>query len=514
MNRMKGMDVWTTLQLHGAATTRKTTSSHFHCTCASSDWIRYLRIVLRAEKKEEIVDTPLPEEPADNAPAAEKNTYKRACDADLETHARTERFNVSKAFAKTKLAEGAAVGPHVIKTVGYTQRLEKLGFPIGLKLATDFILASLPPSYGNFIANYHMHGAEKGLNELCGMLKIAEADIKKGAGSSHVMAVQNKPKFKKKGNSWKKKKGKAKDEISKPNPPAPKVGPPADAECFHCHGKGHWKRNCKLYLESIKDHDSKGHISENRMKRLHSDGLLTSSDFESYETSDERKRMSKVPYASAVGSIMYAMICTRPDVSYALSVASRYQADLGESHWTLVKNILKYLRRTKDVFLIYGGEEELVVNGYTDVSFQTDTDDSQSQSGFVFTIIGGVVSWKSSKQETVTDSTTEAEYVVAFGATKEAVWMRRFLIELGVFPNASSPLNLHCDNNGAITQAKEPRNHQKNKHVLRKLHLIREFVRRDEIKMCKIHKDLNVVDPLTKALPQPKHEAHMRAMGI
>ena len=115
----------------------------------------------------------------------------------------------------------------------------------------------------------------------------------------------------------------------------------------------------------------------------------------------------------------------------------------------LLKNILKYLRRTKDVFLIYGGEEELVVNGYTDASFQTDTDDSQSQSGYVFTINGGAISWKSSKQETVTDSTAEAEYIAASGATKEGVWMR-FLIELGVFPNASSPLNLHCDNNGAI----------------------------------------------------------------
>ncbi|XP_066385098.1 phosphatidylinositol-3-phosphatase myotubularin-2-like [Miscanthus floridulus] len=117
-----------------------------------ADWIRNLRIVLRAEKKEEILDTPLPDEPADNAPAAEKNAYKKACDADLE-------------------------------------RLEKLGFPIGPELAADFILASLPPSYRNFVVNYHMHGAEKGLNELCGMLKIAEADIKKGAGSSHVMAV-------------------------------------------------------------------------------------------------------------------------------------------------------------------------------------------------------------------------------------------------------------------------------------------------------------------------------------
>jgi hypothetical protein len=109
----------------------------------------------------------------------------------FQTQDRTERFNVSKVFIETKLAEGAPVGPHVVKMVGQTQRLEKLGFPIGLELATDFILVSLLPSYGNFISNYHMHGAEKGLNELCGMLKTAKADIKKGAGTSHVMAVQN-----------------------------------------------------------------------------------------------------------------------------------------------------------------------------------------------------------------------------------------------------------------------------------------------------------------------------------
>jgi len=133
------------------------------------------------------------------------------------------------------------------------------------------------------------------------------------------------------------------------------------------------------------------------------------SDKQCPSSDEERKRMSKVPYASEIGSIMYAMICTRPNVSYALSVASRYQTNPGESHWTLVKTILKYLRRTKYVFLIYGGEEELIVNGYTNASFQTDIEDSQSQSGFVFMINGGAVSWKSSKQATVTDSTIEAE---------------------------------------------------------------------------------------------------------
>ncbi|XP_050876276.1 secreted RxLR effector protein 161-like [Lathyrus oleraceus] len=129
--------------------------------------------------------------------------------------------------------------------------------------------------------------------------------------------------------------------------------------------------------------------------------------------------MNKIPYASAIGSIMYAMLCTRPDVSYALSATSRYQSDPGDAHWVAVKNILKYLRRTKDSFLIYGGQEELVVFGYTDASFQTDKDDFRSQSGYVFCLNGGAVSWKSSKQDTFADSTTEAEYIAASSAAKE-----------------------------------------------------------------------------------------------
>ncbi|KAL4302699.1 hypothetical protein GQ457_10G012220 [Hibiscus cannabinus] len=109
-------------------------------------------------------------------------------------------------------------------------------------------------------------------------------------------------------------------------------------------------------------------------------------------TPQERERMSQIPYASAIGSIMYAMICTRPDLSYALSMTSRYQANPGEGQWTTVKSILKYLRRTKDVFLVDGGEEELHIKGYTDASFQTDKDDSRSQSSFVFCLNKDTVS--------------------------------------------------------------------------------------------------------------------------
>jgi hypothetical protein len=137
----------------------------------------------------------------------------------------------------------------------------------------------------------------------------------------------------------------------------------------------------------------------------------------------EQKRMRAIPYASAIGSIIYAMICTHPDVSYDLSDMSKYQSNYGHAHWTIVKNILKYLRRTMEAFLVFGGEEELIVKGYRDASFQTDTDDFKSQSGFVFCLNGGAVSWQSSKQDNVVDLTTEAEYIVAFEAAKEAVWI-------------------------------------------------------------------------------------------
>ncbi|KAK8708165.1 hypothetical protein V6N13_059210 [Hibiscus sabdariffa] len=163
-------------------------------------------------------------------------------------------------------------------------------------------------------------------------------------------------------------------------------------------------------------------------------------------TPQERERMSQIPYASAIGSIMYAMICTRPDLSYALSMTSRYQANPGEGHWTAVKNILKYLRRTKDVFLVYGGEEEFRIKGYTN---------------------------KSSKQETVVDSATKAEYVSASEATKEIVWIKKFISELGVVPSISDAVGLYCDNNGAIAQAKEPRSHHGPKHNFKFFYLIR-----------------------------------------
>src|ERR1041385_3361776 len=107
-------------------------------------------------------------------------------------------------------------------------------------------------------------------------------------------------------------------------------------------------------------------------------------------TAKEKEEMSSKPYASAIGSIMYHMWCTRPNFALAISMNNRYQSNLGMIHWTAVKNILKYLRRTKDLFLVYGGvDEELTVKGYVDARFGSDLDVSKSQTGYAFMLNDG-----------------------------------------------------------------------------------------------------------------------------
>ncbi|KAJ8753578.1 hypothetical protein K2173_022819 [Erythroxylum novogranatense] len=143
------------------------------------------------------------------------------------------------------------------------------------------------------------------------------------------------------------------------------------------------------------------------------------------KTQDERMRMDMIPHAFAVGSIMYAMLCTRPDVSYALSVTSRYQSDPGEGHWVAVKNILKYLRRTKDVFLIYGDGDL----GGVYLMPPIDKDDSKSQSVTYSHRSGGRSVGRVPNKRRIGDSTTEAEYIAA-------------CIKKGRFGSRSSFLNL------------------------------------------------------------------------
>ncbi|KAL0409767.1 UNVERIFIED_CONTAM: Retrovirus-related Pol polyprotein from transposon TNT 1-94 [Sesamum radiatum] len=146
---------------------------------------------------------------------------------------------------------------------------------------------------------------------------------------------------------------------------------------------------------------------------------------------------------------------------------------------------LKYLKRTKDMFLIYGSNE-LILEGYSDASFQSNDDGAKSRSSFVFKLNGGVVAWKSSKQDAIADSTAEAEYIAASEAAKETVWMKNYIQELGVVPSIAEPVVIFCDNNEAIAQAKEPRSHYRSKHILRSYNLLREMVSRGDCRMDQV----------------------------
>src|SRR3954467_3237078 len=117
------------------------------------------------------------------------------------------------------------------------------------------------------------------------------------------------------------------------------------------------------------------------------------------------------------------------------------------------------------MFLTYGGDEELAATSYTDASWDTDPDDSKSQSGYVFILNGAAVSWRSAKQSVVAKYSTESEYIATSEAAQEEIWMKEFITELGVVPSALDPLVIYCDNTGAITNAQEPRSHKKMKHI-------------------------------------------------
>ena len=141
------------------------------------------------------------------------------------------------------------------------------------------------------------------------------------------------------------------------------------------------------------------------------------------KTQEEEEDMSRVPYASVVGSLMYAMVCTRPNIAHAVGVLSRYMSKPGKEHWTAVKRVFRYLRGTTDYAICYQGrpgpDRVINVHGFVDADWARDLDHRRCTSGYVFNLFGGAISWMSKRQVVVALSTTEAEYMVATHASKD-----------------------------------------------------------------------------------------------
>nr|GEX92874.1 hypothetical protein [Tanacetum cinerariifolium] len=204
-------------------------------------------------------------------------------------------------------------------------------------------------------------------------------------------------------------------------------------------------------------------------------------------TPAEKQCMQNVPYASAIGLIMYIVRCIRLDVAFTHNITSRFQQNPGEENWTAVKNILKYLRKTKDMFLVYGGnmERELRVFCYTDDGYLTNADDLRSQTGYMFVLNGSAVDWKNTKQKDV--------------------WIRKFISGLSIVPKIKKPISMYCDNIGAIAIAKDDGVTKCARHFHAKVHYLRETIKLGDVKIEKIDTYDNLADPFTKALAFPKH---------
>ncbi|KAG8473150.1 hypothetical protein CXB51_035082 [Gossypium anomalum] len=230
----------------------------------------------------------------------------------------------------------------------------------------------------------------------------------------------------------------------------------------------------------------------------------------SLQSDDEIEYMSHVSYSSAVGSLMYAIVCSCLDLSYAVSIVSRYMANLGKEHWKVVQWILRYLRGTIDVCLQFGRTEDEVI-WYVDADFAGDLDRRRSLTGYVSTIGGCAISWKATLQTTVALSTTEAEYMTITEACKEAIWLKGLFSELNEDLQTST---VFCDSQSAIFLTKDQMFHERTKHIDVRYHFVRDIITRGDIVVSKISTHKNPADMMTKSLPITKFEHCLNLVGV
>ncbi|WKA00504.1 hypothetical protein VitviT2T_018850 [Vitis vinifera] len=224
--------------------------------------------------------------------------------------------------------------------------------------------------------------------------------------------------------------------------------------------------------------------------------------------------MRTIPYSSLVGSLMYAQVCTRPDITFVVGMLGRYLSNPGIEHWKAAKNVLRYLQRTKDLMLTYRRTNILDVVRFYDVDFVGCIDDKKSTTGYIFMMAEGAVSWKSVKQTLTTSSTMEAEYVACYEACCHAMWMRNFISTLGVVDSISRPLKLFCDNFAAVAFSKNTRSISRSKHIDVKFYFVKEKVAESLIDIKHMSTKSMLVDPLKKGLPIVVFQEHVSQMGL
>ncbi|RDX83005.1 hypothetical protein CR513_36131, partial [Mucuna pruriens] len=219
----------------------------------------------------------------------------------------------------------------------------------------------------------------------------------------------------------------------------------------------------------------------------------------------EKTNMSRVPYASVVGSLMYAMVCTRPDIAHVVGTVSRFLSNPGREHWNAMKWILRCFHGTSNLRLCFGGEKPTLV-GYSDLDMAGDIDSRKSTSGYLIKFVWGVMAWQSKLQKCVALSTTKVEFIAIIEACKELLWVKKFLQELGF---VQDKYLLFCDSQSAIHLGKNSTFHSRSKHID-----IRDALDAKLLELAKVHTDDNGADMMTKIVPRGKFEACCEIVGL
>jgi hypothetical protein len=233
------------------------------------------------------------------------------------------------------------------------------------------------------------------------------------------------------------------------------------------------------------------------------------------KTQEEEEDMSRVPYASAVGSLMYEMVCNRSYIAHAVGILSRYMSKPGKESWTTVKRVFRYLHGIASYGLCYEGrsglERLLDIHGFVYAEWVGDMVCRVSTRGMCLTLFGGEISWMRKRQVVVALSTTEVEYMVATHASKESLWLQRLCSSIGL---VQQYIRIDYDNQSTIFLAKNPTYHSKTKHIDIQYHFVRDMVEENKVLLMKVDTLKNVADSLTKYVTTEKLSWCRGSMGI
>ncbi|KAL0407710.1 UNVERIFIED_CONTAM: Retrovirus-related Pol polyprotein from transposon TNT 1-94 [Sesamum radiatum] len=261
---------------------------------------------------------------------------------------------------------------------------------------------------------------------------------------------------------------------------------------------------------------SQSHYIENILKKFKaydSPPAKTPVDLNLHLAKNKGESEGQIEYSRIIGSLMYIMNCTRPDIAYAVNKLSRFTSNPSKNHWKGLIRVLRYLKYTSNYGLHYT-RYPAVLEGYSDANWISDSKDTKSTSGYVFTIGGGAVSWKSSKQTCIARSTMESEFIALDKAGEEAEWLRNFLEDIPCWTKPVPAIMIHCDSQSAIGRAQSGMYNGKSRHIRRRHNTIRQLISSGIISIDYIKSKENLADPLTKGLSRDQVYCLSRGMGL